>query len=182
MVPFFGQGCNCGFEDTLWLSKLLDSHCCDNGECVAEKCTGEGYEAVFAALEKERKPSADAICDMALENFVEMRDKTGDVRFQAMKKVENKLENAFPAKFRSRYAMVCYGGEGNVSYANAKTLGLVQSAILEALCVDMGSLDTEEEVQAELSKVDLAQAEALIDLELVPKQKELGIDLSTVRH
>jgi len=182
MVPFFGQGCNCGFEDTLWLSRLLDQHCCENGQCVAEKCTGESFAACFAALEQERKPNADAICDMALENFVEMRDRTGDVKFQAMKKVENRLENAFQAKFRSRYAMVCYGGEGNVSYANARALGLVQADILERLCSDMGCLDSEESMLAEISKVDLGKAEQLIDQELIPRHRELGIDLSTVRH
>jgi len=182
MVPFFGQGCNCGFEDTLWLSRLLDQHCCEGGQVAPEKCTGETFAACFAALEEERKPSAFAICDMALENFVEMRDKTGDVRFQAMKKVENRLENVFPEKFRSRYAMVCYGGEGNVSYANAKQLGLVQEGILERLCAGMTGLENEESMLNEVSKVDLQKAEELIDQELVPKQKALGMDLSTVRH
>lgn len=140
MVPFFGQGCNCGFEDTLWLSKLLDEHCGgEDGVCDPQRCTGEKIAACFAAVEGVRKPSADAICDMALENFVEMRDKTGDVKFQAMKKVENRLENTFPDKFRSRYAMVCYGGDGNVSYANAKALGEVQAKILESLCECIGA-------------------------------------------
>ena len=82
MVPFFGQGCNCGFEDTLWLNKLIDQYCCDGGKVSVEKCTGENFAACFAAVEAERKPSADAICEMALENFLEMRDKTGDVKFQ----------------------------------------------------------------------------------------------------
>jgi len=177
MVPFFGQGCNCGFEDALWLSKLLDKHCCDGGRISLDKCTPENFAACFAAVETERKPSADAICDMALENFLEMRDKTGDVKFQAMKKVENRLENSFPQKFRSRYAMVCYGGEGNVSYANAKALGVVQATILEKLC-DMcfnnGDMLLDDKAMAE--------AEKLIDQLVVPKQKELGMDLSTVRH
>eukprot|EP00933_Yihiella_yeosuensis_P041337 TRINITY_DN35728_c1_g1_i1.p1 TRINITY_DN35728_c1_g1~~TRINITY_DN35728_c1_g1_i1.p1 ORF type:complete len:583 (-),score=118.59 TRINITY_DN35728_c1_g1_i1:141-1808(-) len=173
MVPFFGQGCNCGFEDTLWLSKLISQYCCDeNGLVSLEKCTGENFAAAFAAVEAERKPSADAICDMALENFVEMRDKTGDVLFQTMKKVENHLENTFPQKFRSRYAMVCYGGEGNVSYANAKALGVIQADILAKLCT----------VGLEASDVDLVAAEKLIDELLVPQQKELDIDLSTIRH
>lgn len=182
MVPFFGQGCNCGFEDTLWLSRLLDEHCCEGGQCAAAKCTGENFAACFKALQAARKPSADAICDMALENFVEMRERTADVKFQAMKKVENRLENAFPEKFRSRYAMVCYGGDGNVSYANAKALGVVQGGILERLCANMGGLDTEEKMAAEVASVDLQQAEALIDAELVPQQRQLNIDLSTVRH
>ena len=82
MVPFFGQGCNCGFEDTLWLSRLIEEFCCDEGQVNLEKCTGENFAQCFAAVEAARKPSADAICDMALENFVEMRDKTGDAKFQ----------------------------------------------------------------------------------------------------
>lgn len=183
MVPFFGQGCNCGFEDTLWLSKLLDEHCGgENGRCDFAKCTGASFARVFQELEQERKPNADAICEMALENFVEMRDKTGDVKFQIMKKVENKLENAFPSKFRSRYAMVCYGGEGNVSYRNAKELGLVQERILKQLCDDLDAAATEEEMAAAIAKVDMALAENLIDAELLPEQKMRKIDLSTVKH
>ncbi|CAE7427368.1 kmo [Symbiodinium sp. CCMP2456] len=177
MVPFFGQGCNCGFEDTLWLSKLIDSYCCDAGKVSAEKCTGENFAACFAAVEAERKPSADAICEMALENFLEMRDKTGDVKFQVLKKVENRLENVFPDKFRSRYAMVCYGGEGNVSYANAKDLGIVQASILEKLWDSSGGIAPEQ-----VNSIELDEAEKLIDQLLVPRQKELGIDLSTIKH
>merc|ERR1712113_1094628 len=80
MVPFFGQGCNCGFEDTLWLSRFLDKYCgSSTGQCEPDKCTGPNFAACFAALEQERKPSADAICFMAQKNFIEMRDKTGDV-------------------------------------------------------------------------------------------------------
>jgi len=180
MVPFFGQGCNCGFEDTLWLSKLLDKYCCEDGRCNPSKCTGESFQSCFAELERERKPNADAICDMALENFVEMRDRTGDPKFLAMKKVENALENAYPAKFRSRYAMVCYGGEGNVSYANARKLGLVQASILDCLCTSAGGGKTNGDEDA--IDVDLNKAERLIDQELVPCQRELGVDLSTVKH
>lgn len=183
MVPFFGQGCNCGFEDTLWLSRLLDKHCCDdNGRCVPEKCTGENFQAAFAALERERKPNAEAICQMALENYKEMGAKTGDLKFQAMKKVENRLENQYGLKFRSRYAMVCYGGDGNVSYANAQKLGLVNDEILGELCKSMTGLDNEEAVNTQAEAVDLEKAMALIEEKLLPIQKELGIDLSTVKH
>mmetsp|Transcript_95716 Transcript_95716/g.275826 ORF Transcript_95716/g.275826 Transcript_95716/m.275826 type:complete len:703 (+) Transcript_95716:58-2166(+) len=179
MVPFFGQGCNCGFEDTLWLSRFLDEHCCAEGKCMPEKCTADNFAKAFAALESERKPNADAICDMALENFREMSDKTGDVRFQALKKVENKLENQFPDKIRSRYAMVCYGGEGNVSYANTKRLGVVQWEILEELC--SGMVDDKALAKA-AENVDLERAKALLEERLVPLHRELNIDLSTVRH
>merc|ERR1719421_891813 len=74
MVPFFGQGCNCGFEDVLWLSSFLDEHCgSGTGTIDPAKCTGENFEKCFSAVERERKPNAQAICNMALENFVEMR-------------------------------------------------------------------------------------------------------------
>lgn len=55
-----------------------------------------------------------------------MRDRVSDRKFLLQKKVENRIENAIPAKFRSGYAMVCYGGVGNVSYRNAYTLSRVQ--------------------------------------------------------
>lgn len=106
-----------------------------------------------------------------------MRDKTGDAKFQVMKKIENRLENVFPSKFRSRYAMVCYGGEGNVSYANAKELGVVQWQILEKLWDIAGGVSHEQ-----VDTIDMQEAEKLIDLLLVPKQKELAMDLSTIRH
>ena len=70
-----------------------------------------------------RKPNGDAIAEMALDNFVEMRDRVGGDRFLLMKAVENLIENRLPHKFRSRYAMVCYGGLGNVSYDVALRLG-----------------------------------------------------------
>lgn len=180
MVPFFGQGCNCGFEDTLWLSRLIDKHCCDGGRVVPEKCTHENFAQVFAAVEAERKPNATAMCQMAIENYTEMGSKTGDVKFRAMKKVENRIENAYPMKFRSRYAMVCYGGDGNVSYANAQTLGLVQDSILAQLCTEIDGLSGD--IQQRIDSVDLDKALQLIEDQLVPLQRELGIDLTTVRH
>lgn len=184
MVPFFGQGCNSGFEDTLWLSRTIDKHLgsAEGKHIDPAKCTGENFAAVFEEVEQLRRPNADAICAMALENFVEMRVKTGDRKFQAMKHVENRIELAMPEKFRSRYAMVCYGGAGNVSYDNAKKLGILQDSILERLCAGMGDLSTEELLKAEVASVDLSYAEKLIDAELIPEQKSLGIDLSTVRH
>ena len=77
------------------------------------------------------------IHQMALENFVEMREKVGDVKFNFLKSVENILENTFPDQFRSRYAMVCYGGGGGITYDAALKLGEVQWEILEELYVGL---------------------------------------------
>lgn len=63
-------------------------------------------------------PNSNAIATMALENFVEMRDTVGNPKFLLMKAVENILENEFEEIFRSRYALVCYGGGGNITYSS----------------------------------------------------------------
>src|SRR6202050_4263382 len=67
IVPFFGQGINCGFEDCTVLLELLDRH-------------GADWERVFREFELARKVNADAIADLAVENFVEMRDRVADQR------------------------------------------------------------------------------------------------------
>ena len=79
IVPFFGQGINCGFEDCTVLLELVDRH-------------GADWERVFAEFEEARKINTDAIADLALENFVEMRDRVADPRFLFRKKVELALE------------------------------------------------------------------------------------------
>jgi kynurenine 3-monooxygenase len=58
-----------------------------------------------------------------------MRDRVGDRVFLLEKRLENRIENALGEKFRSRYAMVCYGGAGNVSYRNAFILGEIQASL-----------------------------------------------------
>ena len=92
---------NCGFEDVHELVRLLDEHA---APAVASPA---GYAAAFAAFEAARKPNADAIADMALENYVEMQSSTAEPQFRLCKAVENALENSpLGARFRSRYAMV----------------------------------------------------------------------------
>lgn len=103
------------------------------------------WASAFKEYSEARKVNGNAIADMALENFeevasyvsfqinnptefccVQMRDRVSDRSFLLQKRLENRIENAFPEKFRSRYAMVCYGGAGNVTYRNAFDLGKVQ--------------------------------------------------------
>ncbi len=68
IVPFFGQGMNCAFEDCTYLLELLDHH-------------GPDWSALFSAFERSRKADTDAIADLAIENSVEMRDRVADPRF-----------------------------------------------------------------------------------------------------
>ncbi len=117
IVPFFGQGINCGFEDCTSLTELLDRH-------------GADWTRVFEDFEVARKINTDAIADMAIENFVEMRDRVGDPRFLFKKKIELALEARFPTLFVPKYAMVTFH---RVPYSVALARGAVQDRMLAEL-------------------------------------------------
>ena len=89
IVPFFGQGINCGFEDCTCLLELVDRH-------------GPDWKRVFTEFEEARKVNTDAIADLAVENFVEMRDRVADPRFLFRKKVELALEAKYPRSLCSQ--------------------------------------------------------------------------------
>src|SRR4029077_13155492 len=93
IVPFFGQGINCGFADCSVLLELREQH-------------GANWERGFSEFEKARKVNTDAIADLAVENFVEMRDRVADPRFLFRKKVELALEAKYPRVFVPKYAML----------------------------------------------------------------------------
>jgi kynurenine 3-monooxygenase len=118
IVPFFGQGLNCGFEDCTCLMELLDRH-------------GADWARVFGQFENSRKVNTDAIADMAIENFAEMRDRVADPKFLLRKKVELALEAKYPDVFVPKYAMVTFH---RIPYAVAQTRGAVQDRMLSELC------------------------------------------------
>ncbi len=122
IVPFFGQGMNSGFEDCSALGTLLSTHTDD-------------WQQLFSQLEADRKPNADAIADLALENFVEMRDTVADAKFQLKKQIGFALEARYPGRFIPRYAMVVFHPE--ISYARAQALGVEQDRILSELAADI---------------------------------------------
>lgn len=118
IVPFFGQGMNCAFEDCAVFDTLVQSHRSD-------------WIKIFREFETLRKRNADAIADLALENFVEMRDLMADEAFRTRRKVEHILEQRFPERFLSRYSMVTFT---RLPYAEAKARGDQQEGILKTLC------------------------------------------------
>jgi kynurenine 3-monooxygenase len=125
IVPFFGQGINCGFEDCTTLLELLDQH-------------GGEWERVFSEFEQARKINTDAIADLAVENFVEMRDRVADPRFLFRKKVELALEARYPGLFVPKYAMVTFH---RMPYSLALSRGIVQERILADLCEGIDRLE-----------------------------------------
>ena len=146
IVPFFGQGMNCGFEDCTVFDQMLEEH---------SKNETLNWEKLFAEFYQSRKVNTDAIADMAVENFVEMRDKVGDKHFLMQKAVEKVLQREFPGRYISRYGLVTFS---NIPYKVALDVGVVDEEILTELCA--GLSDPEE--------VDLAKAENLINTKLKP--------------
>jgi kynurenine 3-monooxygenase len=142
IVPFFGQGINCGFEDCTVLLQLLDRH-------------GADWSRVFREFEHARKQNTDAIADLAIENFVEMRDRVGDPRFLFRKKVELSLQEKFPDRFVPKYSMVTFL---RVPYAVALERGQAQDRILTALCEGIDRVD----------ELNWAKAEKMIYEQLAP--------------
>jgi len=142
IVPFFGQGINCGFEDCTVLLELLDRH-------------GANWEQVFREFETARKVNTDAIADLAVENFVEMRDRVADPRFLFRKKVEFALEAKYPRLFVPKYAMVTFH---RVPYATALRRGRIQDEMLNELCRGIERVED----------LDWAKADMLVRRDLVP--------------
>ena len=105
-TPFFGQGCNSGFEDVSILHDLLTKGG-GGGGSGSGGSGGSQLAAVLAAYYSERKPNADAIANMALDNFDEMMSKTADARFLLEKEIENELATRHPA-YISRYVLITH--------------------------------------------------------------------------
>ena len=109
IVPFFGQGMNAGFEDVTLLASRLDD---------------------FDAFAADRKPDTDAIADLAIENFVEMRDKVADPGFLRMREIEHELQERMQGRYLTRYQMVTFT---RIPYRIALEAGRVQAQILGEL-------------------------------------------------
>jgi kynurenine 3-monooxygenase len=117
IVPFHGQGMNAAFEDCLTLDGLLDQH--------------ESWDALFADFAHSRLSNSAAIAQMALENYIEMRDTVRDPTYLRRKALAMELERRFPDRFIPRYSMVMFHPE--IPYAEALRRGAVQDAILAEL-------------------------------------------------
>ncbi len=125
IVPFFGQGMNCAFEDCTVLDECIEAYWPDWGQ-------------VFESFGQRRKENTDAIADMALANYVEMRDLVSDPGFQLRQKVGFLLEQRFPDLFIPRYSMVSFH---RFPYSEALQRGEIQDGILRELCASVSSAE-----------------------------------------
>ncbi|MBC8124948.1 MAG: FAD-dependent monooxygenase [Candidatus Kapabacteria bacterium] len=118
IVPFYGQGMNCGFEDCRVLMECLDH-------------THEDWPTALQLYQRLRKPAGDAIANLALGNFIEMRDKVADPRFLWRKKIESWLHSTYPTKFIPLYTLVTFSDD--VPYNEAQRIGAAQDLLMEQL-------------------------------------------------
>lgn len=119
IVPFYGQGMNASFEDVVEFDAVLDEN-------------HDSWEAIFKAYEKRRKKDTDAIADLAIDNFHEMKDHVGQAIFQEKRKIEMALEQNFPDEYSSKYSLVTFNED--IGYREAMLRGRAQDkAILNML-------------------------------------------------
>jgi kynurenine 3-monooxygenase len=95
IVPFFGQGANCAFEDCIEIERCLST-------------SGDDWARALASYERQRKANCDTIAELALDNFVEMRDRVNSRVFQARTAAEHWLERRLPGHYVSRYELVSF--------------------------------------------------------------------------
>lgn len=113
IVPFYGQGMNSGFEDCFVLEEFANSANYQNN--------------LFQEFAKHRKPDADAISDLALRNFIEMRDLVGDEQFLLQKKIEKLAHERHPKEWIPLYSMVTFS---ELRYSEALAIGKTQDEIM----------------------------------------------------
>jgi kynurenine 3-monooxygenase len=140
IVPFFGQGMNCAFED-----------CTELDACIA--AAAPDWERIFATFFSRRKPNTDAIADMAVDHYIEMRDRVADPHFQLQKQIEQELARRFPKHYTPPYALVTFQ---RIPYAQAREQARLHERILQQLSANINDLE----------QVDWQQAERLIQREL----------------
>lgn len=118
IVPFYGQGMNSGFEDCRVLDELIDELHSD-------------YSAIFAEYTRLRQPDGNAIADLALQNFIEMRDLVADESFLLRKKIEKKIYEKHPDKWIPLYSQVTFSP--NIRYSDAIANGKRQEKIMDGI-------------------------------------------------
>ena len=140
IVPFYGQGMNASLEDVRVFDQVLEKYGADWGK-------------VFEVFQDERKDNCDAIADLAIDNFYEMRDHVDDVAFKRKRQIEMQLEQTFP-DYYSKYSLVTFKPE--LPYSEAKKRGRKQDQLLLDMCA-----------QSDFDKIPLATYhEKLMNLEI----------------
>jgi kynurenine 3-monooxygenase len=139
IVPFYGQGMNASFEDVFVLDEVLNQ---DLGD----------WESVFKVYQKTRKKDTDAIADLAIDNFHEMKNHVANPLFKEKRKIEMDLEKAFPTEYFSKYSLVTFNE--HIGYNEAMNRGRAQDKALLNMLAD-NTIHTHLEITTEELRVVL---------------------------
>jgi len=120
MVPFYGQGMNCGFEDCRVLNELVSQY-------------HDNWPEILSQYQLQRKPNGDAIIELAKRNFIEMSEHSGDANFQLSKKIEANFHQRYPKLWVPLYSMVTFSPE--MPYSEALRIGDIQKEIMAEIMV-----------------------------------------------
>ena len=145
IVPFYGQGMNASFEDVTVFDEILNQNL-------------ESWEAIFKTYEKTRKEDTDAIADLAIDNFHEMKDHVANPIFKEKRKLEMDLEKNFPNEYFSKYSMVTFNE--NIAYSEAMKRGRAQDKALLNMVAD-NELANAKDLKEVLKKVQEETSEIL---------------------
>jgi kynurenine 3-monooxygenase len=149
IVPFHGQGMNCCFEDCVVLDAVLPDTLGPGAHPDARS-----WDAAFTAFHARRKPDADAIAEISIENYLEMRERVADPKFLLQQSLARELEARYPKRFVPRYSMVMFHHE--IPYLVALQRGRIQSELLAELTADAETL----------AEVDYARAARAVESKL----------------
>ena len=147
IVPFYGQGMNASFEDVFVFDEILDKHQGD-------------WKTVLSEYEKTRRKDTDAIANLALDNFHEMKEHTASPLFQEKRKLEMTFEGEFPTAYSSKYSLVTFNED--ISYHQAMTRGRAQDKTILKLLSE-GLLPDSMQTQEKLTLVQ-QQTNALLQV------------------
>jgi len=117
IVPFYGQGMNSGFEDCSVMDELIEKH-------------HDDWSKILPEFQELRKPDADAIAELAMRNYVEMRDLVADPKFLLRKKIESKIFEKHPEKWMPLYSQVTFS---HIRYSEALKKGVEHDRIMEKI-------------------------------------------------
>ncbi len=136
VVPFYGQGMNCGFEDCSVFSEMFDAN---DGDALK----------LFEDYSNQRVPDGNAIADLALYNYIEMRDLAGDADFLLRKKIERKFSDLYPSKWLPLYSQVTFS---HIRYSDAIANGDRQRRIMDEVMA-MENIHTQWEDDSVMEKI-----------------------------
>ena len=151
IVPFYGQGMNASFEDVVEFDQVLDTNQTPNSK--------NDWETIFKIYEAKRKKDTDAIADLAIDNFHEMKGHVNNAIFREKRKLEMVLEKEFPNEYSSKYSLVTFNE--HIGYKEAMLRGRAQDKAILNMLAD-GVLNLNDDLKVSLEKIKI-ETEAILE-------------------